>query len=74
MKDAKNGSFESPHQILHKNNPEESHTNQSQDDILFLSSIQNISCAVCDDNFDEKIKLQKHIELVHGKIVKLESL
>ena len=74
MKGAKNGSFESPHQILHKSNLEENHTNQSQDDILFLSSIQNISCAVCDDNFDEKIKLQKHIELVHGKIVKLESL
>ena len=32
------------------------------------------NCAICDDTFEQKIKLQKHIESEHGKKVPLDSL
>jgi hypothetical protein len=31
-------------------------------------------CVICDGGFEEKIKLQKHIESAHGKKVPLDSI
>ena len=33
-----------------------------------------LKCAICDGEFEVKIKLQKHIESDHGKRVPIDSL
>ena len=35
---------------------------------------KTFDCAICDDTFEQKIKLQNHIESAHGKKVPLDSL
>ena len=40
-----------------------------------VSTGQNVlNCVICDDSFQEKIKLQQHIQSIHGKTVPLDSL
>ena len=34
----------------------------------------SFKCAICGDSFEEKTKLQSHIESIHGKKVPLDSL